>query len=148
MAFFRLNYAIDMRYGVLHDIAENVYLNREINLSTGYFNCIWQGDVAEYAVRSLLHCKTPPEILNITGPESISVRWAAEEFGKRFNKEVRFVGEMPQSSLFSNSSKALRLFGYPSVTLGQMMDWTAEWCLNRGDVISAPTHFEARDGRY
>lgn len=147
-AFFRLNYAIDMRYGVLHDIAECVLQGKAVDLSTGYFNCIWQGDVAGYAIRSLLHCSTPPERINITGPESISVQWAAKEFGERFRKSVSFVGEIPQSSLFSNSAKAMGFFGYPSVTLEQMIDWTSEWCLNNGEVISAPTHFEERNGKY
>jgi nucleoside-diphosphate-sugar epimerase len=137
-----------MRYGVLHDIAECVLQGKAVEISTGCFNCIWQGDVAGYAIRSLLHCSTPPERINITGPESISVKWAAKEFGKRFQKPVSFVGEMPQSSLFSNSAKAMGLFGYPGVTLEQMIDWTSEWCLNNGEVISAPTHFEERNGRY
>jgi nucleoside-diphosphate-sugar epimerase len=148
MLFFRLNYAIDMRYGVLHDIAMAVYHEHPVDLSAGYFNCIWQGDVAKSAIRSLLHCKTPPEALNVTGSEAISIKWAAEEFGRKLGKEVHFVGEIPHSSLFSNATKANKLFGYPSVTLGEMIDWTVDWCLNGGEVIAAPTHFEDRSGKF
>jgi len=148
MLFFRLNYAVDMRYGVLHDIAAAVFNGRPIDLSVGYFNCIWQGDVAEFAIRSLLHCTTPPAALNISGPEAISVKWVALEFGCIFKKEVAFIGETPESALFSNTTKANKLFGYPSVTLSEMIDETAEWCINGGEVIAAPTHFEERSGKY
>jgi len=148
MLFFRLNYAIDMRYGVLHDLAVRVHSGEEVDLSSGYVNCIWQGDVCEYAIRSLAMVKSPVEILNVTGPEAISVQYLAHEFGKLFKKEPIFTGEVPASSLFSNASKMARQFGYPNVSLNQMIEWTAEWIINSGVTINAPTHFEQRNGNY
>jgi len=148
MLLFRLNYAIDMRYGVLYDIASTVLGQKPVDLSIGYVNCIWQGDAAEYALRSLPYCQTPPAILNVTGPESISVAHIAREFGRLFDVPVTFTGAPPDSSLFSNAGKMARLFGYPSVSLNQMIHWTADWLASGGDVIDAPTHFEQRNGKF
>ena len=145
---FRLNYAIDMRYGVLHDIAVRVYNGQTIDLSTGYVNCIWQGDACEYAIRSLIMAKSPIEILNVTGPEAISIEYLAREFGKLFKKEPVFIGQSPATCLFSNASKMVHHFGYPNVALIQMVEWTAEWIMSSGVIINAPTHFEQRDGSY
>ena len=133
---------------MLYDIANTVKSNQPVDLSIGYVNCIWQGDAAEFAIRSLLHCETPPKILNITGPESISVRHLAERFGELFDTPVKFAGSPPGSSMFSNAGKMAHLFGYPSVSLNQMIEWTAQWIEAKGDIIDAPTHFEQRDGKY
>ena len=145
---FRLNYAIDMRYGVLHDIAKAVYEARPVDLSQGVFNCIWQGDVCEYALKSIFHTQAPPAKLNVTGPEVISIKWVAEEFGKRFNKQPLFAGQEGSSSLFSKTAKLNKLMGYPAVSLGEMIDMTAQWIENSGECIDAPTHFETVDGKY
>ena len=40
----RLNYAIDMRYGVLIDIANWVHREEPIPIATGHASVIWQGD--------------------------------------------------------------------------------------------------------
>src|SRR5690606_12056142 len=127
MVHFRLNYAIDMRYGVLLEIARAVREKQPIDLRMGQVNVIWQGDASEMAIRSLLHCQSPPKILNVTGPENISVRWLAREFGRRFGVEPIFEYEEEDSALLSNASEAHRLFGYPRVSLRQMIDWTARW---------------------
>lgn len=148
MLLFRLNYAIDMRYGVLLEIARHVLEGKAIDLTMGSVNVIWQGDANEYAVRSLLHCKTPPRIMNVTGPETISVRWLAEEFGTRFNKQPVFVNEEQPTSLLNNASKAHQLFGYPTVPLQQMVDMTAEWLANDGETYNKPTHFQERKGAF
>lgn len=148
MLFFRLNYAIDLRYGVLYDIANLVFSQKPVDLSVGYINCIWQGDAAEIAIRSLLHCSTPPNILNVTGPESISVEYIAKKFASLFDVSVTFIGESPGSSMFSNAGKMAQLFGYPNVSLNQMIEWTAQWIEVGGDVIEAPTHFEQRSGDF
>ncbi len=145
---FRLNYAIDVRYGVLFDIANNVYNGNPVSLGQPVFNCIWQGDVCEYALRSLLHTSIPPSILNVTGPETVSTRWAANEFGKIFNKEAIFEGEEGSYALISNASKMTELMGYPRVSLNTMIDMVAKWIGSDGEVIDAPTHFESTDGKY
>lgn len=148
LLLLRLNYAIDLRYGVLYDIAEKVYGGVPVDLSAAAFNCVWQGDAAEAALRSLPLCKTPPAVLNITGPETIGVAWAARAFGLLFGREPILTGEPAPTALLSNAAKAHGLFGYPQVTLAQMMEWTAEWIGRGGETIDAPTHFESCDGKY
>ena len=148
MLLFRLNYAIDLRYGVLLEIAKNVNMGQEIDLTMGNVNVIWQGDANEYAIRSLLHTNTPPEILNVTGPETLSVRWVAEEFGKRLNKPVRFRGVESPQALLNNASKAHKLFGYPNISVQQMMDMIADWLMIDGETHNKPTHFQEREGAF
>ncbi|MCJ7693940.1 MAG: hypothetical protein MUO40_00790 [Anaerolineaceae bacterium] len=149
MLIFRLNYAIDMRYGVLFDLAKNIMAGTPINLEIGYFNCIWQGDVCEYAIRSLLHTSNPPRILNVTGPESISIRWAAETMGKLLSRDPIFIGDPnPQKALFSNTAKLTSLMGYPTMPLYKMLEMVADWVNSGGKFINAPTHFESTDGNY
>jgi nucleoside-diphosphate-sugar epimerase len=148
VTIFRLNYAIDLRYGVLVEIAKAVKEGHPIDLTMGHANCIWQGDANEWALRSLTVCNVPPAVLNISGPETISLRWAAQAFGERFGKEPVFVGEEAPTALLSNCSKAHRLFGYPKVPLGQMIDWIAEWLQAGGDTWNKPTHFQEREGKF
>lgn len=148
MVMFRLNYAIDLRYGVILEIAKQVYQDQPIDLRMGHVNVIWQGDANEYAIRALAHCDSPPKVLNITGPETISVRWLAEEFAKRFNKQAQFIQEEQPTALLNNASLAHQLFGYPKVTLRQMIDWTAEWLKNDGATHNKPTHFQERQGAF
>lgn len=148
VALLRLNYAIDLRYGVLHDIARRVHERRPVDVSMGVVNVIWQGDANSACLRALGACQSPPLALNITGPEIISVRWLAEEFGRRFGVAPAFEGEEGQTALLSNAARAHRLFGYPKVTLGQMIDWTAAWIAGGGAHWEKPTHFETRDGRF
>lgn len=145
---FRLNYAIDMRYGVLLEIAQSVYQKLPIDLRTGQVNVIWQGDANEIAIRCLHHCSSPPAMLNVTGPETISVRWLAEEFGKLLQKTPDFMYEESPTALLSNASKCHQLFGYPAVSLREMMGWIAEWILNEGETINKPTHFQERKGKF
>jgi len=145
---YRLNYAVDFRYGVLLEIAKSVLEEREIDLSTGHVNVIWQGDANEYALRALKLCNTPPRILNVTGPETVSVRWAAQEFGKMFDKTPVFVGEEQRTALLNNATAAHQAFGYPKVTLKQMMEILATWLTEGGKTINKPTHFQERKGDF
>lgn len=145
---YRLNYAIDLRYGVLLEIAKAVNEGRAIDLTTGFVNVIWQGDANEIAIRALHHCEVPAKILNVTGPETISIRWVAEEFGKLFEKEPSFANEPQPTALLSNASLAHKLFGYPRVTLRQMIDITATWIQQGGKTLNKPTHFQERTGKF
>jgi nucleoside-diphosphate-sugar epimerase len=145
---YRLNYAIDLRYGVLLEIAKSVKNGEAIDLSMGHFNCIWQGDANEIALRSLLACSSPVNVLNVTGPETVSVRYAAREIGRRLGKEPIFNGQESGTALLSNASKCMQLFGYPNVSLLQMIDWVTEWLENDGAMINKPTHFQEREGKY
>ena len=148
MAILRLNYAIDLRYGILLDIAEKVYAEEPISLEMGNVNVIWQGDANAVALRAFTHCQSPPLILNVTGPEMVSVRYLASCFGTLFNKSPRFVGEAAATALLSNASRCHQLFGYPRVPLGQMIEWIAEWVKIGGTTLHKPTHFEVRDGKF
>ena len=149
LTFFRLNYAIDLRYGVLYDIARDILAGNPINTQIGYFNCLWQGDVCEYAIRSLLHTSNPPNILNVTGPEHISIRWASEKMGEFLERDPVFGDVLtPEKSLFSNTAKLNGLMGYPHMPLLPMMKLVADWVKSGGEVIDVPTHFDVRDGKF
>jgi len=148
MTIFRLNYAIDLRYGVLLEIAKAVKEGRTIDLRMGHANCIWQGDANEFALRSLRVCSTPPNVVNVTGPETISLRWAAEEFAKRLGTDPVFDGTESDTALLSNAAKSFRLFGYPRVSLAQMIDWIADWVKQGGQTWNKPTHFQEREGKF
>lgn len=148
ITIFRLNYAIDLKYGVLLEIARQVYQEQPVDVTMGHVNVIWQGDANEYALRSLLVSQSPPTILNITGPETVSIRWLAQQFGQRFDKQVNFVGEEQKTALLNNSSKAHQLFGYPNTSLNTMIDWTAAWVKADGETINKPTHFQERQGAF
>jgi nucleoside-diphosphate-sugar epimerase len=145
---FRLNFAVDLRYGVLHDIAERILAGEPVSLTTPLFNCIWQGSANEYAVRSLLHADSPMKILNITGPETISVKWAAERLGEYLGKTPTYAGEPSGSAYLNNASEAMALFGYPAVPIHTLVKWQAEWILAGGRSLGKPTHFEERKGSY
>ncbi|MDG0812456.1 NAD-dependent epimerase/dehydratase family protein [Cohnella rhizosphaerae] len=148
MTMFRLNYAIDMRYGVLLELARAINEERPIDLTTGYANVIWQGDANAMALRGLSIASSPPAILNVTGPETMSIRWAAGQLSKRIGKEATFEGKESETALLNNASKSHQLFGYPGVSLLQMIDWTAEWVLQGGATWNKPTHFQERKGKF
>lgn len=145
---FRLNYANDVSYGVLVDIALSVKEDKPIDLSMGHLNVIWQGDANERALRSLIHCQTPAKILNIAGPEIVSVRWVAEEFGRMFGRTPNFLNEEQSTALLSNAAESFRLFGYPKVPLKTMMGIVAEWINQGGKILNKPTHFQERKGQF
>ena len=145
---YRLNYAVDFRYGVLLEIAKSVQEERAIDLSTGHVNVIWQGDANAYALRALHYCDTPPRVLNITGPETVSIRWAAQEFGRLFGKTPQFVGEEQPEALLNNAAAAHQLFGYPRTSLKAMIDILATWLSQGGDTSNKPTHFQQRKGTF
>ena len=148
MAILRLNYAIDLRYGILLDIAEKAYAEEVISLQMGNVNVIWQGDANAVALRAFAHCQSPPLVLNVTGPETVSIRYLASCFGTLFNKPPRFEGEEASTALLSNASRCHQLFGYPRVSLGQMIGWVAEWVRIGGTTLRKLTHFEVRDGKF
>ena len=145
---FRLNYAVDLRYGTLVDVARKVYAGQPIDLTVGYFNAIWQGDANSYALRSLELCESPPQVLNVTGPERISVREAAQWFGAFFKREPRFVNQEGPVALLSDSSRCRALLGEPGVPLERLRQWVAHWVAAGGASLNKPTHFEAADGRF
>ncbi|MBV8169803.1 MAG: NAD(P)-dependent oxidoreductase [Alphaproteobacteria bacterium] len=142
----RLNYAIDMRYGVLHDVATKVLTGTPIDLSSGHVNVIWQGDANEIALRALALCTAPPTPLNVSGPETISVRALAHAFGARLGREPVLEGTEAATGWVVNTTECQRLMGYPSVPLGRMIDWVADWVATGGHSLNKATHYEVRDG--
>ena len=145
---YRLNYAVDLRYGVLYDIGSRIWAGESVSASVQHFNVIWQGDANNYALLSLGLCNNPPEILNISGPETISLTHIAEEFGRIFNKEVRCEGIPGNKAYLNNAAKAFKLFGYPKTSLNQMIQWQAEWIMKGGKSLGKPTHFEVNNGKF
>ena len=144
----RLNYAIDMRYGVLRDVAEKILNQQAIDLTMGHANVIWQGDANAMVLRALGHCTIPTSALNISGPETISIRALAQAFGQRFERQPVFVNDEAEQAWLVNSGKAMQLFGYPNVTLVQMIDWTADWLLRDMPSLKKPTRYDVRSGVY
>jgi nucleoside-diphosphate-sugar epimerase len=143
----RLSYAIDMRYGVLHDVARKVLAREPVDLTMGYANVIWQGDASEWTLRSLAHCTMPTSPLNVSGPK-LRVRDIATALGTRLGIAPVFAGEEAPTAWLVDCSEANRLFGPPRVPLDAMLDWTADWVARGGSSLGKPTHFETRDGTY
>lgn len=144
----RLNFAVDLRYGVLADIAARILEDEPVPLDTPCFNCIWQGHANEAAIRGLLYASAPPRVMNITGPEIISVEKTARKLGELLGKAPSFSGEPQEDAYLSDASAALELFGYPPVSAETLVKWQAEWIRDGGRNLNKPTHFEERGGVY
>lgn len=144
----RLNYAAELRYGVLLDVAKKVSEGKPIDLKMGYINAIWQGDVNDAAVRCLDICKSPPMTLNVTGSETVSVRWLADRFGEMLGRSPIFTNSESDLALLSDSSEYHHIFGDQLVDLETMMRWVAHWISIGGTTLNKPTKFEVLDGRF
>ncbi len=148
VTILRLNYAIDLRYGVLLDIGTTVFERRPVDLRMPFVNVVWQRDANSWCIRSFAHCASPPFVLNITGPETLSVRDIANEFGKQFGVEPHFNGVEGSTALLNDAGKAASLFGKPTVSPAELIEWTANWIKQGAPVLDKPTHFQSRDGTF
>ena len=144
----RLNYAVELRYGVLADIAAQVWDAASIDLAMGQLNCVWQGYANSMALQGFPLAASPPRVLNVTGPELISIRWLAARFGELMGKKPTFIGEEAGTALLSNAAQCHRLFGYPQVSLETLIEWVAQWVMAGGELLGKPTHYATRNGRY
>ena len=144
----RLNYAIDMRYGVLQDIAAKVLGGETLDLTMGHVNVIWQGDANAVALRCLAHTTAPTSPLNVTGPQTLSVRWLADEFARRFGRSAQLTGSEAPTGWLNNAARMVAEYGPPKVGIERMLDWTADWLLRGLPSHGKPTHYEVRDGRF
>lgn len=148
VCLLRLNYAVEARYGVLLDIARTVYAGEPVSLKMGYVNVIWQGDANSVCFRALERCDSPAEVLNVTGPETLSVRELAKGFGRRFDREVRFEHQEGETALLNDATRCHRLFGEPKVEVSTVMDLVADWIKEGRTTLGKPTKFETKDGQF
>jgi nucleoside-diphosphate-sugar epimerase len=148
VCLLRLNYAVELRYGVLRDIGGRVFEGQPVNVAMGSVNAIWQGDANSICLRSFALCESPPAVLNLTGPETLSVRDIAGRFGQLFGREPIFEGREADTALLNNAARCQQLFGAPSVSAETAIAWTADWIRRGGTAWDKPTHFETRDGRF
>ena len=144
----RLNYAVEMRYGVLVDIARKVLDGAPVDVTMGYFNCLWQRDANEYAIRSLALARTPADVLNLTGPETLAVRDVALRLGTLMGLPVTITGTESDRAYLNDATRAFELLGAPPTPADDDIVWTAEWVRGGGASLDKPTHFEVSDGRY
>ena len=147
-ALIRLNYACDLRYGVLVDLARSVWEGRPVDLRMGHFNTIWQGGANALTLTALGQAATPTWVVNITGPEKLSVRETCEHFGRVMNRPVEFTGREEPTALLSDCSRSLHTLGSPRVPTAMLVEWVAAWIMSGGRTLGKPTHFESRDGRF
>ncbi len=148
LALIRLNYATELRYGVLVDLALKVKADAPIDLRMGHLNAIWQADASAMALQAFDAVASPPFVVNVAGPETLSVRRVTEQLGRLLGRPVTFTGSEAIDALLSNAQLAHRLFGYPRVSVQQMLLWIADWVRRGGPILDKPTHFDVRDGRF
>ncbi len=144
----RLFYATELRYGIILDIAQNVWNREPINLSMGYANQVWQGDANSYLARCFPLCESPARTLNLTGPEMLSVRELATQLGGLMGVEPIFEGQEEDTALLGNVGTLLDLLGPPRVTATEIVEWVAGWVMQEGSTLGKPTKYEARDGKF
>jgi nucleoside-diphosphate-sugar epimerase len=148
VTLLRLFYAVELRYGVLVDIAQKIHAGQPLDLSNGYFNCIWQGDANEMILRALPLTSSPPSVWNLCRPEIFSVRDVAARLGQHLNSAPKFTGAEASTALLGNSSRLCSQLGTPGVRIDEMLFWISAWVRRGGRNLQRPTHFEVRDGKY
>ena len=148
VALIRLNYACDLRYGVLVDLAQRVWTNELVDLSMGHFNTIWQADANIMTLLSFLHAACPPRVLNVTGQKVLSVREVCERFGRLMNRDPKFSGDSVSTAFLSDAQQAFELFRRPRVDAEELIPWVADWIMHDRPTLGKPTHFESRDGKF
>ncbi len=148
VALIRLFYACELRYGVLVDLAQKILVGDSIDLTMGHFNIIWQGDSNAMTLLAFEHVVSPPFVINLTGPEILSVREVAETMGRLLGKAPKFCGTEQETACLGDAAQSHRLFGLPRVSAGQLIEWVVDWVKRGGETLGKPTHFEVRDGRY
>lgn len=148
IALVRLSYALDLRYGVLVDIARKIHAGEPIDVTSGYFNCIWQADANEMILRSLALASNPPTAVNLTSPTIFSVREIAARFSELLGRPVKFAGTESATAFLSNTERMCAELGSPPAALETVIRWTAHWVQNGGRSLNKPTHFEVRNGAY
>ncbi|MCP4642454.1 MAG: NAD(P)-dependent oxidoreductase [bacterium] len=145
---YRLNYAAELRYGIVYDVAIQVWNGTPINIAMGNANVVWQGYANKVALQSLSLAKAPAAVLNVAGPELVSIRWMAERLGQLMGKKPRFEGQEASNVLYNNAALCHKLYGYPDANIDTMIEWVAYWIMSGGASLGKPTHYETRDGKF
>ena len=148
LSIVRLNYACELRYGVFVDLARQILAGEPIDLTMGAVNVIWQGDANAMTLQSLGHAATPPFVVNVAGPETLSVRRVCEQLGELLDKPPVFTGSEGASALLSSGQLGHKLYGYPRVPIQQLLAWIADWLKRGGELLGKPTKFQVRDGKF
>lgn len=148
LCLIRLNYAAELRYGVQIDVGQRVYHQQPVDVTMGHLNFVWQGYANEVIIRALEIASQPTRVLNLTGPETVSVRRLAQRFAERFGVEATIVGQEAETALLNDASQCHSLFGYPSVGLDRLVEWSANWIEHGGLTHNKPTHFQTRNGKF
>jgi len=148
VTLIRLNYACDLRYGVMVDIASKVWNDEPVDIRMAWFNTMWQGDANAYSLLALDMASSPAAKLNLTGAATLRVKDVAEQFGERFGKAVRFTGEESPSALLNDASLCFERFDPPTMNEEQLVEQVAAWISQGGSLLNKPTHFESRDGKF
>ncbi|MHC4087162.1 MAG: NAD-dependent epimerase/dehydratase family protein [Planctomycetota bacterium] len=144
----RLNYANEPRYGIIVDLTLRILNDEPIDLTMGAVNLIWQRDANDYIIQAMNLAKSPPAVLNVTGPDTASIRQLAEQIGKELGKEPKFVSQEAQTALLSNASYCFSQFGYPKTTLEEMVSVIVKWVTSGKKVLNKPTKYDIRDGKF
>lgn len=148
VTLFRLNYSVEFRYGVLLDLAKKVFARQPVDVTTGSVNVIWQRDAVARAIQSMALASSPARAINVTGSETLRVRWLAERFGEALDKPVQITGTEAETAWLSDASESIRLWGQPETRIEEMITWTSAWLLQGGSTYDKPTGFESRDGKF
>ena len=148
LLMYRLNYSVELRYGVLVDIAQKVQQGEPVDVTMGWLNCIWQGDACARAIQCLAHTASPPRLLNITGPEKLNIRALAVEFGRLLGRAPVIIGQEAPTAWLADASESLKLFGPPEMPVARMMELITQYVRANGRLLGKPTHFEARSGKF
>jgi len=145
---FRLNYAVELRYGIILDVATSVWNGTPVDVTMGHVNVVWQGYATAVALQCFALASSPPRALNVTGPETVSIRWMANRFGELFGKKPMIAGEEAPTALLSNAAPCHARFGYPNVSVDAILEWVAYWVAGGGATLGKPTHYDTRDGKF
>ncbi len=148
LVIVRLFYSVEMRYGILHDLASKVHDGKPIDLTMGHVNQIWQGDAVSYLIQFLTIADSPAKTINITGPDILSVRELAEKLGRCMGAKPQFTGDEADTALLGNSDQGFELFGKPATPVERIAEWMAAWVVRGGASLGKPTKYERRDGKF
>lgn len=148
-AIVRLNYAHDLRYGVLTDLATRVLAGDPIDLAMGFVNVIWQGDANAVALAALARATEPrPFVVNVAGRDVLRVADLARALALRLDRAEQLTGREAEDALLSDSTRMRTVLDDALMPLDTLLDWVADWVSRGGRLLGKPTKFERRDGNF